>query len=514
MKTNMNVEFEGGPACANHACAWSAAFGPAAKGGRAQALRSAWALAFVMIALSAQGQTLRFGNHRELAVPDYATVRIGPFYSSLSFSQSAGYRYTRSSGVGTDFFFRNHRGRIVEDGEELPLVSSLDTRNYLIVTRNMDLDVSASAVYSHYPFGTQEDSFEVNLAEEGMFGNLSSEVQITPFMKAFLHEAAVYRTDYVDTRGITDEYGGRQNEYFRNTAGMDVDWLMAEDMNAGVSLSRTDMLPRNDEFADQECVSWHESAAFERKISPALVAGVQAGFDQNQYTAQTATNRPDTSSETYSAYASARLTENTIGSASAGYSLGRVKGSQDSADETVVGSLRLKTILTRELSQTMEVSRSRTAGFNSPFEIQDTASYGLEWKGEATSLRLSTALTRVDPGWKGVSSYSDWTTALDLAQPVYVGLSFLDTVTLVLTSRYSVRNNGEVPEGVALEALDPEWVEEYRTWTTRLGASFPFFFQDCSFSAYAEHTERTSDSGLLDYTRDTVEVTVVYSHQF
>ena len=57
----------------------------------------------------AVAQNLRFSNRREVAIPKNAVLRIGPFYSTARFTQRAGYRYTRSTGAGTDFLIHTLR---------------------------------------------------------------------------------------------------------------------------------------------------------------------------------------------------------------------------------------------------------------------------------------------------------------------------------------------------------------------------------------------------------------------
>ena len=213
----------------------------------------------LFLALPAWGQNLRYSNRREVAIPEYATVRIGPFYSTMLFSQTAGYRYTRSSGAGTDYLTANRRGAILKDGEEFPLVSRLDFRNYLLITRNIDLDMSVRVGYEYYPLKTQENEFFIDLPEDGIGGNLSMEIALTPYIKGTLYERALYRTDYLDDRGMTDYAGGQEYEYFRNTAGMNLDWLMAKDKNLGISVRRLDLQTFDDEFERQDRVTWSES---------------------------------------------------------------------------------------------------------------------------------------------------------------------------------------------------------------------------------------------------------------
>ena len=74
-------------------------------------------------------QTLRYSNHRDVDIPDYALFRIGPFYSNWAVSQSVGCRYSRSRGTGTEYLADNRFGAIGEDGLEFPLISVLTMRN-------------------------------------------------------------------------------------------------------------------------------------------------------------------------------------------------------------------------------------------------------------------------------------------------------------------------------------------------------------------------------------------------
>jgi hypothetical protein len=397
----------------------------------------------------------------------------------------------------------------VEDGVDMPLVSQLDLRNYLILTRRSDLDMSVSMTYEHYPLGTQEDAFTINLADEGIFGDFSTELILTPFLKCHLYDSAVYRTDYVDTRGVIDTYGGSRYEHFQNTVGANVDWLMAEDKNLAGSVSRRDVIPRDAEFDNQRLVTISESLAYEQQITPGWMAGVSAGFSQNTYPA--ASNRPDSASAAYSVFTSARLTDFSTGNASLGYSLGSVDGEENLGN--MIGALSLETRLSETMSHGINFSRSQRAGFNSAFEVYDSYGYHWNWKGDLNSAGLFSQYGTVDPGseQEGVNGYSDWTTGANFSLPFYVGWAMTDYITLNLSGTYSVRINDA---GLAADADEVEWNEDYSTWVGRVGTSFPFFFRDLAFSAFYEHMERMSDSDLLPYTRDTVEGSLRYTHAF
>jgi hypothetical protein len=478
---------------------------------------TAAALVFLfLLGTMAEAQTLRFSNHRRIGIPAYATLRIGPFYSTMVFSQSAGYRYTRSSGTGTDFLFDNERGTIEEDGSEIPMVSALNFRNYLLVSPTMDMDMSVSMSYSHYPLGTQEDAFEVNLAEEGIIGDLSTEFELTPFVKGTVYDGAVYKTDYIDTRGIIDPYGGSRYENFRNIAGINLDWLMAEDKNVALSASREDNIPRSDQFKDQKRVSYTESVGYEQRLNEFVAAGVGASYGQNTY--PSATNRPDSFSQSYSAHTAARLTERTAGAAAVGYSFGSVSGNgaednDGSGDGTMTASLSLQTQMSKRLAHALTFSRAQQAGFNSPFEIYSSYGYNLTWKGDLTSAGVFSRLNTVDPQSMTVSKYSDWNSGINVSHPMYVDLPLIcgNYITLLLSSGYDVRSNESVGTE---EPTEVEWTGDYSTWVSRIGTSFPFVWDQISCSTYVEHIQRMSDVSDLAYKRDIFEITFTYSHEF
>ncbi len=166
-----------------------------------RATGSAAALLLCLSVASVQAQGLRFGNHREIQPPEYALLRIGPFYSNVTFSQLVGYRYVSTQGTGVDYVFGTRRGRFKEDGSELPLITTLSLRNYLIVTRNMDVDLSLRLQNEYYPLDTQENEFFFDLTDESVAGNFSTEFRITPFVRGRVYDNMLYKPDYLDVRG-------------------------------------------------------------------------------------------------------------------------------------------------------------------------------------------------------------------------------------------------------------------------------------------------------------------------
>ncbi|MDD4869303.1 MAG: hypothetical protein PHR77_01990 [Kiritimatiellae bacterium] len=465
-------------------------------------------LVCVFLSSTVTAQTLRFSNHREVSVPEYAVLRIGPFYSSVTFSQSAGYRYTKGDGNGIDYLFENQRGVFLKDGSDFPLVSTLDVRNYLVISRTTDLDISLRASYAHYPQETQEDEFIFDFAEEGLVGNISMEFNLTPYVKGTAFNNLNYRTDYIDTRGLIDRYGGEAYEHLQNNIGLNLDWLMAKDQNLGLSLSRMDVLPRGDKFNDQESISYSETLTYQQMINPLVMAGASAAFGQYSYTA--ATNRPDTSFQTYSVFATAKLTERTTGSASIGYSKASFTSTDPSEgngvdDGGVIGSISIKTKMDRNLEHEIGYARSQPAGFNSPFEINDKYRYQLNWKNQdMLSASLFSEYNMSSPSSEWMGEYTDWISGINASYPV------TSIIALNFSTVYSIRENNDSAEE---ESTDIEWKNNYTTWSSQIGTSFAVT-KELGFSTYIQHIERSSDSVTLEYSRDIFVATFTYTHQF
>jgi len=486
----------------------------------------------------AHAQELRFSNHRDIEVPDYATIRIGPFFSTLAFTQSVGYRYVQTRGRGADWLFGTRRGVIRKDGREFPLISTLEMRNYLLVTENSDLDASIRVVYEHYPLATQDDDFYVDLGEEGIVGTLSSEFLITEFLRGTLYDNIIYRTDYIDTRGIPDLYGGREYEYLRNVVGLNMDWLMAKDKNLGISLSRLDNIPFTGEFADQEYVTYSEGVSYEQIIVPNLTGGARAGFSQTAYAD---TNRTRLVQQDYSLFGSfdpeggvgIRLTDATSVEVSVGYSRGHgvsgaggTNGFTETIAEAIIGRVELITQLRKDLAHRLLYERLLARGFLSHFEIIDSYGYRLEWAGVRTAVGAQSTMSIVRPVGGNVGEYRNWVSGVNV---VYHLTQFID---LNGSSTYSVRYNrvGALDEDAAVDpeadiveeaadvgdvspTIDEELVSDYATWVSRLGTAFGLT-EKITFETYVQHTERISENENLAYERDIFEARLVFRHEF
>lgn len=480
----------------------------------------AMAVGWLGMAERSIAQNLRYDNRREVAIPDYATVRIGPLYSTMRFTQQAGYRWTQAEGRGTDYLSNNRRGVIRNEGSEFPLISRLDFRNYLLVTRNMDIDLSFSASYEYYPLDTQDGGFYFDMAEEGLAGQLTAEMILSRYLRGTLYDRVLYRTDFVDTRGEVDSLGGSEYEYLRNTAGMSLDWKMAENLNLGIDLSRSDLWVTSDEFKEQERVSYRESTLLEYEILPNIVLGGGVGIRQTDYRTD---ERPDTRQNDVYLFTRANkgakggfpLSEATtlevsLG-ATAGYTDGQRPGEeQEQKDRTrLTATATLRTEMTRNLWHSLSYRRGLRGGFNAAFEEYDSWLYQIGYKNEMVDTTIYSDYTAADPTLAGENDYSTWRNGVKITYPL---TRFID---LQASTDYTLRRNGNVDNVNNLTGeLDiPENTSDYDTWTSRLGTSFSLT-KTIDFVTYLQHQERISDDPDLEFTRDTFYANFVYTHQF
>jgi len=451
-----------------------------------------------------QSAMLRYDQHREITPPGYATVRIGPLYSNLGISQSAGYRYIRISGSGVDFLTGSSRGEFLKDGSDFPLVSTLSLDNYLIITRRIDLSANIEVSYAHYPLKTQEDEFRVDLTDEGVYGTFSSEFQPSRDTRLLLYDDILYRTDYIDTRGSEDRYGGQEYEHLENTVGADWDWQPSPFDNFSLSVSRIDVVPFDDEFGEQERVGYAEAISYQRQLSRFATAGVLGTFSQSIYDDEL---RPDIYLYGISGFTAARLTRRLTGSASLGYQFSSYSGGESDSDGrgTLSGSLGLNHAISESKSQDLTYQRTQAEAFSGGVDVRDAVTYGLSWKGGLLPGGLTSQFSSFSPQDSERSGYSDWSTSLNL-QHQLTRLLRLD-----LTTSYDMRMNEASP--VSSDPDTPDLTSDYQTWTIRLGTRMRLS-KKTSFDAYAEHADRMSDNDDLAYTRDVIAANLTWTHKF
>ncbi len=500
-----------------------------------------WVAGILLLCLSAVGvfgQAVTFSNTEEVHIPDYATLRIGPFYSTIAFSQSIGYRWTGSSGQGTDYLYNNRRGEILKDGSDFPMISTLSFRNYLLITRHMDLDISFWMSYEYYPMKTQENGFYFDMPEEGVLGTITLHYRLTPVVTGVVYDKFLYRTDYFDTRGYVDRYGGERYEHIDNTIGTYLDWHLASDKKIHLDFSRQDIIPYSDGFEDQERVTYEEMLEYSQRVWGNLWVGANATYDQTSYKVN---YRPDNTMQSYYLFARynedlgdkggvrLRLSDYTTASVGIGYTAG-LNGElrtgnrvQDYNGITTTNDVRerydasgddfmrfvwfanVKTYMREDLWHSLQYSSSVETGYRSAFEFVDSLEYRLEWHGQATTATFLSEYRAVEPDKSVFSSYNDWINQLDVYYPLTRVIELHGMVS------YDVRENASPPLNEDLYL--PETVSDYNTWVARIGTDF-HVTKTIEFFTYYTHVSRDSDNEDLVYTRDIFEATFRYTHQF
>lgn len=474
-----------------------------------------------VLSVPAWAQGLRFGNHREVRIPDDAALRLGPFYSDVSLAMQAGYRYSTSTGAGVDAVDGTRRGIIREDGSDLPIMALLTFRNYLLITRTMDLDLSVGIGYRYFPFRTQEDELFITLADEGIYGNLSSEFLISDFAKGRIWDDFMYRTDYIDTRGIVDTYGGERYAFIRNVLGASTDWMVSQYGTVNLSLSRTDLLPQTSGYEDREYIQYDERVGYEHEIFDGFFLGAGYGWTQIDYTDP---DRADVDIQSFILTTRAArgirggiaLTESSSLNLSLGASVVSTAGGQtvkdgvtgttsDRGDSQVViiGGVELDTEISRDLAQKISANRSVNGGFNSPYDVMDEYAYGLKYVGLALATDFRTALQIVSPGGGVENEYRNWDTLLRARHPL------TERLMLEGSTEYVRRYNGQASEGVT----DLASGEDYSTWDNAIGTSCEIF-REVRWYVTLRRVQRFSAASALEYTRDVFETYVTYNHRF
>ncbi len=449
----------------------------------------------------ANAQNLRYDNHREVAIPEYATIQLGPFHSSWAFLLTTGYRYVDTTGAGTDFLFGGSRGRLKKDGSDWPIIVDLDTRNYLVIGPHTDLDVSVGLRYEYYPLDTQESEFRVFLPGEGIGANLSMEVSPVPYLRMRLWDGFAWQTDYLDTRGIEDRYGGQRFENISNTIGLDGDLLVADRHNLGFGASRADRWALDDEWDAQTRVTHSGYLLYEYELAEYVIMGLHGGLDHIDYPES---DRPTTLINNYRVTLDTRLTERTSARVFGGYAVGTILGGGNTIEEinTTIYGAGLETRLSENLRHGVSFAQGLRGGYTTSFEEFDLFTYDIRWTGDLSRWHLYTGWQKRDPSATNANGYVDWTSGLLCEVPI------MPAVSLVGSARYGERSNDDD----IVSPADPELSGDYDTLAFKFGPVVRLT-DELKLTAFAEHIERDGDNDELDYTRDIVSVLLTYRHE-
>ena len=447
---------------------------------------------------------LRYDQHRELSPPDTATLRMGPWYSDVGLSLSAGYRYTRFRGREVDFLDGIRRGEVREEGSEFPLSATLTMNNYIILTRRLDLSLNLRMSYHHYPLGTQEDQFFIDLTDEGIFATFSMQFHPTRDSRILIYDDILYLTDFVDRRGISDRLGGREYRLLQNTMGSDWDWQAGPRDTFSASISRMDTLPQSRAFRSQRRLRYAEMGSYRRQWNRFVAGGVL--IQASQSLSQTA-DRPDSYIHGYNVFIGWNLTQTMDLNVSIGQQFSVVKRGglvSSRSSQSLTGNASLYHDLDRGRSQQIRVGRMLSESFGGGVEVRDNYSYRYGWSGLWLPGSFSSVYIVVDPQEPAFNGYQDWSNRLRIRTQL------TRLVPLDVSASYAMRFNDIHAESVD---DDPEISNDYQTLSLMARTGFRVY-RKINFTAYVQHLRRTNAAPEFSYTRDTVGVQLTWSHQF
>jgi hypothetical protein len=513
----------------------------------------------------ALSQVSRFDSYQLGSIPENANIMVGPFYSDLAMFQSVGIRYIKSSGAGMDYIYgggsgagsgasglgmtsasssssqNKQYGRILKDGLDYPLVSQLTAQNYLILSKSLSVEVSFALTYRCFPMGSEENTFDVapgvyaemgsftigaskdgwmgnfngrntqayygNNQQSGFSANFSSDFELTPYVRGRVYDQPSYRTDYVDSRGYTENLSGQRYPVFQNLLGMDLDWQLAPDKSMGYTFNRIDTLPQNNNYDISRSVVYRQMLEYRQQINPLTAVGARADYYWRDYLKK----RGSEFQQDYVGFMNSDITENTSVNFSLGYSMASLSGAglyeTNGVSNEVIGGFGLQTRLSDSASHGLSYARSQRAGFMAAFELVDAIRYQIQWADpESWAIGFSSSYENVTPKLAAANPYTDWMNQIAASRPLTKDLM------LTMTSAYVIRTNGKLSQGQIGEG-DLFLSNDYDTWATTVGL-IESLTKRLKLYTYVEHMERISSNAQLAGTRDTVGMTLGYYYDF
>jgi hypothetical protein len=408
----------------------------------------------------------------------------------------------------------------------------------------MDLDISFQVRFVYYPLDTQDDEWALELADEGLaarfgdftfrlmregwFGGYSkdaysiyaadegqgfsadigSEIALTPYVKTRIYTRPSYSVTYLDSRGYRDFQSGEKYEAFQNTAGVDLDWLVAKDKNVALSFDRTDTLPQNTNVVgSQQSVIQRAQAVYEQRFDPDWLVGARAGVVSRDYPEGERGSQFQTDME---GFLVGQLTPFSTLSAALGYSQVELSDAgayeEDGTADGVVGRINLRTQLAKTLWHAFSFSRLFTSGYQAGVDQVDEFRYSIYGSGDQTKVGFTTALREVTPELTTINAHQNWVTQLTLTQPID------DLWSLHFSAAYEQRLNDDLEPGAPLDD-DLTLEDDYDTLTLVVGTSY-LWTKRSTISGFVQHVERTSEDPLLEFERDTISLTLTWTYTF
>jgi hypothetical protein len=164
----------------------------------------------------------------------------------------------------------------------------------------------------------------------------------------------------------------------------------------------------------------------------------------------------------------------------------------------------LRTELTRYLAHQLTYTRGLRSGYNSSFEEYDRWRYSVDYNRPGVGFRVFSEYNTVIPTDPNESTYEEWNSGVAIDVPI---TSYL---TLDSSYTYSQRMNDN-------QSTDPnadaEERDDYFTRVARVGSSVSIM-KNVKWVTYVQRYERLSDLNELEFTRDTFETRLDYTHRF
>lgn len=457
------------------------------------------------------GQSLRFvAGDREIPPPANASFRIGPFYSNFRFTQTIGVRYSDGTINQTNELALDRRSVIRENGFEIPLVTTAYLMNYVPINRHMDLDASLWCSYAYYPLRTADDSFQANFRDPEFLADIGTSVEVPLSaihnMRVMIYDRPAYLVSYVNRRGEADDYGGVRYNRFENEAGLNVEWMLASDINILGKARRQDVFSPSKAFEDQEQTAHSGELSVECRVSPIVVAGIGAGGSVTDYKIA---SRGGYNGFGGNAFCRIDLSQDTKVSASVGYSSANMKGTNGETtveSGTIVGAVAIEGALYRDIKHSLSYSKTQKPGFYNGIEQYDTVKYSLNWGHDDVSVGFSAAYNNSSIlNETGKSESDSWNTQVNVSK------SLTKSTSVGFNSSYEVINNNW---GINVDANQvPELAYDYSTWVNRLELKYSMA-ANFGITAYVGHVIRASSVDVLQYKRITAGIDCCYTYEY
>lgn len=449
---------------------------------------------FLLSSLLAPAQELSFTTRRQITIPKDATARIGPFHSTITFRQRAGYRYRESVSAAME------EATVLEiirgEGSDFPVLTKLSCANYMVVNPYMGLNLSFSFNHEYYPLETEESVLQFNPEAEGVVGDISVDLAIGKRLRITVFDYPMYRTDFIDYRGLEDLITGEKYERFENAAGANADWLLARNKNLRLDVTRRDTLPKGDEFRAQTAIEYLGSARVEYLPNRNLLLGPRIGYRDTVYP-ENETRGKSTITE-IGMFVNMDITRTLLGKFDLMQTYDEVVEGDDVTDagahDTVAGHVSLEHTISSPLVQLFRFSRDVGTGFGSGNRLTDRYEYQIRWQSKRLTANTGLWWESVQALQGTASDYSTLGTDLNIALPV----------TRKLNARLCTKLSARENEG-------DDRVSDSTDWTTtltakqKLGRTLQLVFE-------AEHISRDSAENTLDYQENRLEVYLEFTH--